>query len=99
MTLTGVVAGAAAVCTALLTACAASPLITRTRTTLGEVNMEGLECRGDKPPGSSISRNICATPEAWAKYEADGAAESKAMLDRNRDLEDNRRLYRGMKAD
>lgn len=82
----------------LLGACTTSPSVTRTRTTLGEVNMDGLECRRDKPAGSSIGRTICATPENWAKYDADQRAKTQAMLDRNRDQEDNRRLYPGMKS-
>ncbi len=83
----------------LVAACSATPSINRTRTTLGEVNMEGLECRRDKPPGSSIGRTICATPENWAQFEADESEESQAMLDRQRDDTDNRVLYRGMRAD
>lgn len=81
-----------------LSACA-SHSISRTRTTLGEVNMEGLECRNEKQPGSSIGRSYCASPESWASYDAKEKAHSNALLDRNRDQEDNRRLYPGMKAD
>ena len=99
MTRTHAIAGVAVVCMVLLTACATPHAITRTKTTLGQVDMAGLECRSDKQPGSNISRSICATPAACAKDDATGAAQAKAVLDRNRDLEDNRRLYPGMKAD
>lgn len=83
----------------LLAACSVSPSIVRTKTTLGQVNMEGLECRRDKTPGSTIGRTICASPEHWARYENEQAQQSQAMLDRVRDHTDNRRLYVGMRAD
>ena len=80
-----------------LSACA-SHSVSRTRTTLGQVNMEGLECRRENEPGSIIGRSYCASPEAWATYDAKEKAQSKALLDRSHD-EVNRRLYSGMKAD
>jgi hypothetical protein len=83
----------------LVAACSATPSINRTRTTLGEVNMEGLECRRDKPPGSSIGRTICATPENWAEYEKAQSDTSQAALDRRRDQSDNRIFYPGMRPD
>lgn len=61
--------------------------------------MEGLECRADKPPGSSIGRTICASPEDWARYEKDQIAKSQALIARTTDQQDNRQLYPGMKAD
>ncbi len=84
-------------CATILAACASHP-VTRTQTTLGEVNMEGLECRRENQPGSSIGRSYCTSPEAWAKYDAKEKAQSRMLLDRGGD-EDNRRLYPGMKAD
>ena len=90
--------GAVLVLAVLLGGCAASPSVNRTKTTLGEINMDGLECRRDKPPGSSIPRTICASPDDWANYEKDQKAKTQAMLDRARDQEDNRRLYTGMKS-
>lgn len=98
MVRTGVRIGLTWAAVATLAACA-SHSITRTHTTLGEVDMDGLECRSGKQPGSSIGRSYCATPEAWASYDAKEKAQSRALLDRNRDQEDNRRLYPGMKAD
>lgn len=92
-----VLTGLLVVVATTLSACA-SHSISRTRTTLGQVNMEGLECRRENQPGSSIGRSYCTSPEAWASYDAKEKAQSKALLDRSQD-EDNRRLYPGMKAD
>ncbi len=83
----------------LLASCSTSPSITRTKTTLGEVDMTGLECKRDTPAGSSIARTICATPEDWAKLESEEAARSQAELAQHRSQQDNRVLYRGMRAD
>lgn len=97
MTRSGVGVGLIALCAAALTGCA-SHSITRTQTTLGEVDMNGLECRRENQPGSSIGRSYCTSPEAWAKLDAKEKAQSAALLNRGGD-EDNRRLYPGMKAD
>jgi hypothetical protein len=53
----------------VVTGCSATPLVTRERMTLGEANVEGMECRQDKPITTNIPRTICASPEAWAKYD------------------------------
>jgi len=92
-----VTVGLLALCATGLTGCA-SHSITRTQTTLGEVNMDGLECRRENQPGSSIARSYCTSPEAWAKHDAKERAQSASLLNRGSD-EDNRRLYPGMKAD
>lgn len=91
--------GAMVLTVILLGACTSTPSITRTKTTLGQVDMEGLECRRDRQAGSNIGRTICATPASWANYENEGAAKSQAMLDDIDDSTDNRRLYPGMRAD
>lgn len=83
----------------VLAACTATPTISRTKTTLGEVDMTGLECRREKASGSNIGRTICASPQTWANYENVEASKSQALLDNIQDNTDNRRLYRGMRAD
>jgi hypothetical protein len=84
---------------ALISACSVSPSISRTKTTLGEVDMAGLDCRRDQPAGSHIGRTICASPEAWSKYESEEGSKSQAMLGEIQDNTDNRKLYPGMRAD
>ena len=91
--------GALVLTVMFLGACTTTPSITRTKTTLGQVDMEGLECRRDRQAGSNIGRTICASPESWANYENVEAAKSQAMLDDIDENTDNRRLYPGMRAD
>lgn len=91
--------GAVVLIVMLVGACTTTPSITRTRTTLGEVDMEGLECRRDRQAGSNIGRTICASPASWANYENEEATKSQALLDDIDDSTDNRRLYPGMRAE
>ena len=64
-------AGAALSVLALtLTACAATPAYQRETTTLGEVDISGLECRDEAPITSLRKRTVCASPEQWAEYDA-----------------------------
>ena len=84
---------------ALISACTVSPSISRSRTTLGKVDMADLDCRREKPAGSHIGRTICASPEAWSKYERNEGSKSEAMLGEIQDNTDNRKLYPGMRAE
>lgn len=83
---------------ALCAACSMKPAVTRNVTTLGEVNMEGLDCRRLKQPGSNIWQTICASPAAWAQEDA-REAEVAQSLRSVQDSGDNRVLYPGMRRD
>jgi hypothetical protein len=48
----------------------ATPSVTKERMTLGEANISGLDCRREKPPGTNMPRTVCASPEAWEKFDA-----------------------------
>jgi hypothetical protein len=54
---------------ATATACA-TPSVSKQRMTLGEANIEGLECRHETPIGTVFPRTICASAEAWTKFDA-----------------------------
>jgi hypothetical protein len=43
-----------------------TPTVTKARMTLGEANIEGMECRVVRPISSQQPRTICASPESWA---------------------------------
>jgi hypothetical protein len=78
-------APALAAALALLAAgCAAGSTVTRTSTTLGEVDMKGLECRRQPRIDSLLGETICASPEAWAEFDA---RERGKVDDINRQLE------------
>lgn len=64
-----------------LTACAAAPAVQKTSTILGEVDLTGLECRRETPIGANIPRTVCASPEAWAAYEARAADHARRQID------------------
>lgn len=73
--LAGLGAGAIAI-----SACSTTPLVTRETMTLGEANIEGMECRRDRPPDTNIPRTICASPEAWAAFDERRRRETDALL-------------------
>jgi hypothetical protein len=70
----GIAAGVA------LTACSTVPLVTKERMTLGEANIDGLECRKDKPITTNIPRTICASPQAWAAFDERRRGETDDLL-------------------
>jgi hypothetical protein len=65
---------------ALLGACSATPLVTKERMTLGEANIDGLECRKDKPITTNIPRTICASPQAWAAFDERRRKETDELM-------------------
>lgn len=65
---------------AVVSGCSSAPLVTRERMTLGEANIEGLECRKDKPITTNIPRTICASPEAWAAFDQRRRSETDDFL-------------------
>lgn len=73
--------GLAGIATAIVLAgCAATPLVTKERMTLGEANIEGMECRRDKPITTNIPRTICASPQAWAAFDERRRSETDDLL-------------------
>ncbi len=66
----------------LAAACSTQPSITSERTTLTPTQIAemGLECRKETPVGTTIARNVCASPESWARYEADGADDTQRLF-------------------
>ena len=65
---------------AVLVGCSATPIVTKQRMTLGEANIEGMECRKDAPPDSNIPRTICASSRAWAAFDENRQRETDAIL-------------------
>jgi hypothetical protein len=65
---------------AALAACSTTPLVTSEHMTLGEANIEGMECRKDRPPDTNIPRTICASPEAWAVFDERRRRETADLL-------------------
>jgi hypothetical protein len=70
---------ASAVLSLTVAACSASPIYTRTHTTLGEVDLTGLECRKDTPINTNVPRTVCASPEAWAAYQKEEAERAERV--------------------
>jgi hypothetical protein len=66
----------AAACLAA-SACSMTPTVTKSRMTLGEAHIEGMECRREAPIGSNAPRTVCASPESWAKYDKAQRQESE----------------------
>ena len=64
----------------VLTACSATPTVTKERMTLGEAGIEGMDCRREKAPDTNIPRTICASPEAWAVFDDKRRRETEALL-------------------
>jgi hypothetical protein len=79
---------------AFLTACSATPLVTKERMTLGEANISGMECRRETSIRSSMPKTTCASPELWAKYDQAEAGKTELFFSGIRDG-DNRMLGRG----
>lgn len=63
-----------------VSACSTTPLVTREKMTLGEANIEGMECRRDRPPDTNIPRTICASPAAWAAFDENRRRETDALF-------------------
>jgi hypothetical protein len=76
----------------LVTACSATPIVTKQRMALGEANVENMECRREAPGGSSIPRTVCTSPETWKRYDKAQADKSAAFFDRVAENPDNRVL-------
>lgn len=64
----------------VLSACSTVPTVTSERMTLGEANIEGMECRRDTPPDSNIPRTICASPESWAAFDERRRRETEELF-------------------
>lgn len=71
---------AALAATTVVSACSTTPLVTSEHMTLGEANIEGMECRKDRPPDTNIPRTICASPEAWAAFDERRRRETADLL-------------------
>lgn len=71
---------APALCAAVLAACSTTPLVTREKMTLGQANIEGMECRQEKAIDTNIPRTICASPQAWARFDARRRQESADLM-------------------
>ncbi len=61
---------------AAVSACSTTPTVTKQRMTLGEANIEGMECRVERPIGSVVPRTVCASPQAWANFDKAAAYET-----------------------
>jgi hypothetical protein len=67
---------------ALAAGCATTrPVVSRTETTLAQVDMTGLVCRYEAPTGSNMKRSVCASPDQWKKYDEANQAQSEYLLD------------------
>lgn len=66
-------------------ACSTTPTVTKTRMTLGEANIEGMQCRREAPIGSNAPRTVCASPDAWAKYDKAQRRESEMAFQQSRE--------------
>ena len=74
--------------------CTMTPTVTKARMTLGEANIEGMVCKRVTTTGTSIPKTVCASPEAWKRYDAKQEDRSERIIDDARDNNDNRVLYR-----
>jgi hypothetical protein len=63
-----------------LSACSMTPTVTKQRMTLGEANIEGMECRRDVPIDTNIPRTICASATAWAAFDENRRRETDSIL-------------------
>ena len=68
----------------LISGCSTQPSVIKQRMTLGEANIEGLECRRDTPMGTNLPRTVCASAEAWAKFDAAARYESDLAFEKAR---------------
>jgi hypothetical protein len=64
----------------VLSACSVTPTVTKQRMTLGEANIEGMECRRDIPIDTNIPRTICASAASWAAFDENRRRETDAIL-------------------
>jgi len=67
--------------------CATSPTVSKERMTLGEARIEGMECRRTAPIGSLFKRTVCASPEAWAQFDAERRSETDLLFDKARSMQ------------
>jgi hypothetical protein len=77
----------------LTAGCSATPLVTKSRMTLGEANIDDMECRRGLLQGSNIPKTVCASEAAWNASEKRQADLSQAFLDKVQSANDNRILY------
>jgi hypothetical protein len=70
----------------LISACTAVPLVTKQKMTLGEVDIEGMECRREKPITSNMPKTVCASPEAWKAFDEAAAYENERGFDQVRSM-------------
>ncbi len=79
---------------AVTAGCAATPLVTKSRMTLAEANIENMECRRETVAGSLVPKTVCASANVWKVSDEREAEESARFIDTARDGNDNRILYR-----
>ena len=70
---------------AALMGCATS--IDKQKMTLGEANIEGMECRREKPIGTQFYQTVCASPEAWAQYDEATEYETDLAFEQGRSMQ------------
>jgi hypothetical protein len=75
---------------AIAGACSTSPTVVSERTTLGAVDMAGMECRVDTPPDTNVPRTICASPEQWAALDRKERAVADQVFDSIRETPNGR---------
>ena len=61
---------------AALAGCTTAPAVTKQQMTLAQANISGMECRRETPIGSNKERTVCASPEAWDKFDAEQKREA-----------------------
>jgi hypothetical protein len=64
----------------VVSACSVTPSVTKQTMTLGEANIEGMECRRERAPDTNIPRTICASPESWAVFDEKRRRETAELL-------------------
>lgn len=77
----------------LTAGCAVTPLVTKSRMTLGEAGIENMECRREVSISSNIPKTICAEAGTWKAWDTQEADKSERFIDIARDGNDNRVLY------
>ena len=62
--------------------CTTQPSFTKQRMTLAQAGgVDGLECRRAAPVGSNMKQTVCASPEAWVKYDREREFENQLIFD------------------
>ena len=79
----------------LLTGCVVEPAVTKQRMTLGEADIDGMECRRVQPIGTNQKKTICASPKAWKTVDEKERKESELMFQAARGNSNNSRFNRG----